>query len=142
MYYRIWVLLSKQLFIKSKAIMYTQEQHSVIDEKLQCYQYQSVKDNITIFSSTIAIATSVRVGIKCVPLKGFHAATNWLPFGGSQNSIFRLSLKLNLSKFFLTNIKYGFTTLLLYFTLHKARESRRIAEKLNLYQNYETSTYD
>ena len=30
-------------------------------------------------------------------MSGVHAATNWLPFDGSQNGIFRWSFKLNLS---------------------------------------------
>ena len=29
-------------------------------------------------------------------ISGVHAATNWLPFDGSQNSIFRLNLSLNI----------------------------------------------
>ena len=66
---------------------------------------------------------------------GVHAATKWLPFDGSQNSIFRLSFKLNLSlNVFSIKVKYVFTTLLLYFTSYKLWKSRKIAEKLNLFK--------
>ena len=63
---------------------------------------------------------------------GVHVATNWLPFDGSQNSISRLSFKLNLFlNVFLIKLEYGYTTLLSYFTSYTLRKSWRIAEQLN-----------
>ena len=56
---------------------------------------------------------------------GVHAATNWLPFDGSQNTIFRLSFELNLSlNVFLIKVEYCFTTL----------KSQRIDKKPNFFK--------
>ena len=39
---------------------------------------------------------------------GVHVAIIWLPFNGTQNSIFRLSFKLNFNKIYSSEVKYDF----------------------------------
>ena len=73
-------------------------------------------------------------------ITGAHAATNWLPFDGSQNSIFRLSFKPTLSlNVFLSKIWFYHSPVKFY--LIQIEKVWKNCWK-TLYQNYEISTYD